>query len=223
MPAAPLTHPTRRGERPVRGSRRGVGTRDERTGRSRRRVCQAPVDGRSSEARPTARVPNTRQSSERRDLGGRVAAGQRHDHGGEAAPLKRVPVWVRTPPGALLDQQQWPDRAPRPGRRAMTAFQDAPTMALISGVAPAARVAALRGMVVAGSVSRYHPGRSPRRRAGTGPPGAEAGAPAYLARSRVPAALGAQCTNLRPTTPPTMAARQSSRTVVAGSPSTTMP
>ena len=99
MPTAPLTQPPRRGERPVRGSRREVGTRDERPARLRPR-CQGPVDARSQQAGPTARVPNTRRSSRRGAAGAEVGPGQSHDHGRGVAPLKRAPVWVRPPPGA---------------------------------------------------------------------------------------------------------------------------
>lgn len=95
MPVEAMTLPR---AAPTREPEGRVGTRGERTGRSRGRVCRAPVDSGSPEARPTARVPNTRHSSEGRDLGWRVAAGHEHDHPGGAAPLKRVAVWVRIPP-----------------------------------------------------------------------------------------------------------------------------
>jgi hypothetical protein len=57
MPSAPLTHPTRRGERHLRGSRRGLGTRGERTDRPRGGIkAGLTVDRRRPDRSPVCRI-----------------------------------------------------------------------------------------------------------------------------------------------------------------------
>ena len=81
-------------------------------------ACQARVDGKSSAAKPTARVPNTRQSSGRRDHARRVRLGQRRDRHGGVPPLKRItPLEISGPlPGSCWCAAA----APRPMARTST-------------------------------------------------------------------------------------------------------